>query len=543
MRDRWPLIQRGFFPETLPPCFTSVDLKRALSGLIRNLKTKELHNGRQTDYVRYSGTKHDGNRRYYGTPNPISYFYVASFIADHWSEFEAQFALSRFSVSQPKLGKPTDDRPIIVQSLSELTTIASKKLGRSAFLLKTDIAQFFPSIYTHAISWSAHGIKEAKADRARNSKVNHFNKLDFFTNSCQLGETRGLLVGPDAFRLIAEYIAAGLDNDFFSRQENFVIGAARHVDDYYVGVRGEPEALAALSVLRDVLQRYNLHINDTKTRVMPGIEPLNDLWAQALRKEAREITERLWSRDTNNIILFYDRALTQAKEVRSDSPVKIALRAFDQIKIYDSTLWDTMEPYFQRTMFHHPHCIDYVALIVAKRVARGNSIDTTGWKDAAYDLIQRHLQLNHHQEVVWLVWLLIVGKLELTNQLVASLSNNDNAHISSLVVAAFTDGLIPRKRPIQLGSELATTDQHWLLNLVAKAKGYSRAPFSGGLSAEFQHLATKEVRLIDFKAHMKTMQAENAKAISRSRYGYDSDNYNDESDQFGDHDFFKDDNF
>ena len=198
MQDRWPLIQRGFFPETLPPCFTSIDLKRAFSGLIRDLKAKELRNGRHTDYVRYSGTKHDGNRRYYGTPNPISYFYVASFISDHWPEFEARFTNSPFSVSQPKLGKPTDDRPIVVQSLSELTTIASQKLGRSAFLLKTDIAQFFPSIYTHAISWSAHGIDKAKADRAPSSAENYFNKLDFFTHSCQLGETRGVLVGPES---------------------------------------------------------------------------------------------------------------------------------------------------------------------------------------------------------------------------------------------------------------------------------------------------------------------------------------------------------
>lgn len=537
MRDRWPLIQRGFFPETLPPCFTSVDLKRAYSGLIRDLKAKELREGRQTDYVRFSGTKHDGNRRYYGTPNPISYFYVASFIADHWPEFQARFTSSPFSVSQPKLGKPTDDRPIIVQSLSELTTVASKKLGRSAFLLKTDIAQFFPSIYTHAIAWSAHGIDNAKADRKRDSVANYFNKLDFFTHSCQLGETRGVLVGPDGFRLIAEFIAAGLDADFVANQANFIIGAARHVDDYYIGVRGEPEALAALSVLRDILQRYSLHINDAKTRVMPGIEPLNDVWAQALRKDAREITARFWSRNVNDIILFYDRALTQAKEVHSDSPVKIALRAFDQIKIYDSPLWDTMEPYLQRTMFHHPHCIDYVALIVAKRVARGRSVDNQGWKEAAYDLIHRHLLLNHHQEVVWLAWLLLVTKLEVTDQLVADLSKNNNAHIRALVVAAFTDGLITRRPPIKLGSKLATTDQHWLLNLVARARGYSNATFSGGLSAEFQHLAKKRVRLIDFKAHMKAMQETNVRAISRTRYGYDSDYDDEEPEDFDIDDF------
>lgn len=289
MKDRWGLIQRGLFPETLPPCYTSIDLKRAFSGLVRTLKTKELHKGRQSDYVRYNGTKHDGSRRYFGTPNPISYFYVANFIANHWVEFEARFNSSPFSVSTPRIGKPTDDRPVIIPSLSELTTVASKKLGRSAFILKTDIAQFFPSIYTHAIAWSAHGVDIAKADTSPTSVTNYFNQLDFFVRNCQLAETRGVLVGPDAFRLVSEYIASGLDSEIFADTGGHIIGAARHVDDYYIGLGSEIAALATLSVLRDKLQRYSLHINDAKTKTMLSTEPLNDIWAQSLRRESREV--------------------------------------------------------------------------------------------------------------------------------------------------------------------------------------------------------------------------------------------------------------
>jgi hypothetical protein len=83
MKNRYALIQRGLFPETLPPCFTSEDVKRALRGIVPSVRAKEFHNKRSTDYVRYNGTKHDGSRRYFGTPNPISYFYVADFIAEN----------------------------------------------------------------------------------------------------------------------------------------------------------------------------------------------------------------------------------------------------------------------------------------------------------------------------------------------------------------------------------------------------------------------------------------------------------------------------
>lgn len=182
-----------------------------------------------------------------------------------------------------------------------------------------------------------------------------------------------------------------------------------------------------------------------------------------------------------------------------------------------------MEPYLQRTLFHHPHCIDYIALLVAKRIAIGSDIDREGWRDASYELIERHLPLNHHHEIVWLVWLLLAAKLDITEQLAAALSQNGNAHIRALVVAAYVETLIARKPPIRLGGRLATTDEHWLLNLVARAKGYSGATFSGSLSAEFQHLADKRVNLIDFESHMRSMRKVSTKAISLSRYGYDGD--------------------
>ena len=293
------------------------------------------------------------------------------------------------------------------------------------------------------------------------------------------------------------------------------------------------EALVALAGLRDTLHRYNLNINDAKTKVMPGIEPLNEVWAQDLRFESRRL--RGYPKPIEDIVLFLNKALGIARELGSDSPVKIALRTMDQIRAYSRLDWDTIEPYLQRTLFHHPHCIDYVALLVVKRVALDRDIDREGWGKAACDLLMRHLPLNHHHEVVWLSWLMLSARLEIADDLVADLSANENAHIRALVIAAHIDGRIKRRPPIKLGSKLATTDSNWLVNLVAKATGYSGASFSGQLSAEFDHLAKKKVKLIDFKAHMKAAQETTAHAISRTRYGYDSDD--DDSDYDYDYSF------
>ncbi|WP_147399874.1 RNA-directed DNA polymerase [Brevundimonas sp. LPMIX5] len=535
MKNKYGLLQKGLFPETLPPCFSTVDLKRALRGIVPEVRAKELHK-RPTDYVRYNGTKHDGSRRFFGSPNPISYFYVADFVSKNWRTFDERFTASPFSVSRPREGQDTDDRPVIIPSLSELTTEASKKIGYSPFILKTDIAQFFPSIYTHSISWSAHGIERAKKDTEVSSKDLPFNRLDFLVRNCQLAETRGVLVGPDAFRLVSEFIAAGIDGELFDAVGAEIVGAARHVDDYYLGLQSETAAIVVLSKLRELLQRYNLNINDSKTKILSGLEPLNDLWAQELRQESRNLNGyNVYVTDTvDDIVLFINKALDLSATFKTDSPVKIALRTLDQIRLYRKDEWSVVEPYLQRIIFHHPHCIDYAALLVVKRVALNKKIDSEGWTAAVHHLVLRHLAFNHHHEVVWLLWLLLCCRLDIPDELVTALIASPNAHIRSLVVAGFADGRIARKPKLSLGGKLPSTDQNWLLNLQARSVGFSKASFGGSMSAEFEHLANRNVVLIDIQDHLDKVQKGSVHAISRTRYGYDrqDDDYYD----FGDDD-------
>lgn len=145
-------------------------------------------------------------------------------------------------------------------------------------------------------------------------------------------------------------------------------------------------------------------------------------------------------------------------------------------------------------MFHHPHAIDYAALLVVKRVAEGQPIDRDGWKEAAYDLIRRHLALNHHHEIVWLLWLLLTVDLEVSEQLATECCRNQNAHILSMLAAANQKGMLGRRPDICFKNKLASTDDEWLLDLVSRSSGFTKAAFGGSLAEEFEHLATKKVR-------------------------------------------------
>ena len=521
------LLNAGLFPETLPPCFISKKAEKAFSGLVRDINKNQFH-AKKTDYVRYSVTKHDGSRRLFGTPNIVTYFHISRFIFKHWGKFEENFALSKYSIGRPKLMDEGEDRAVKVPSLSELSKHASKNLRYAPYVLKSDIAQCFHSIYTHSIPWAIHGIEQSKSDRKQQSAENFFNALDFFIRNGQRGHTRGVLIGPDAYRLVAEFVLARIDEELHNAAEEEIVGAARHVDDYYIGIKSESDAQFVLSKLREILATYELHLNDQKTHILSSIEPINDLWAQRLKDHTRRLRPN--SCDSSDNVIDDDtieRAITEAvvtaQKIASDSPLKILFRSFDEVGAYNSPNWEYIEQNMLRIIQKHPHSLDYACLLAAKRHAIGEEINTNDWRDVAEIIIKRGLAFNHHHEVAWMLWLMIVTGIEINEALVEEISKSKNAHILSMLVQAYVDGKIAHKPKIKLGSRLSSVDENWLLNLVSKSQGYSGLSFSGAYSDEFEHLATKKIKLVDFKDHIQKIEKRSSQAISRTRYGYDDD--------------------
>ena len=133
MKTRFSLINAGLYPETLPPCFISKDAKRAFRGIVKSLDDRKFHE-RKTEYVRYNATKHDGSRRFFGTPNIVTYFHISSFIWKNWKAFEKNYELSTFSIGKPKLMGDGEERSVKVPSLSELSKHASSNLRFAPFI-------------------------------------------------------------------------------------------------------------------------------------------------------------------------------------------------------------------------------------------------------------------------------------------------------------------------------------------------------------------------------------------------------------------------
>jgi len=528
--DKYRLLGQGLFPETLPPCFDGSDLKRSLRGIVPTLRSRRFFK-RTAPLIHINGTKHDGSRRRFSTPNPIQLFHVCEFISNHWNEIDEKISNSPLVVSKPRPAPVTADRPIIIPSLSNLTTEASEKLRYSPIIVKADISQFFPSIYTHSIPWVAHGRELAKKDTNCESKVIYFNQLDYFVQHCQSSETRGVGVGSDAFRIIAEYIGSEIDRRLVDMSGDHLIGGARHVDDFFLGVKTESDAQIVLSNLRSVLSDFHFQLNDAKTKIISGLEPLNETWAQNLRKEVRGLDE--FFNPPDEIIRILNGATELATKINSDSPIKIFLRGVDDSSMYGRNLeWLSIEPYLQRICFHHAHCVDYVFLILVKRAAIGEQFDVSGWSFVASELIRRGMAFGHDHEIIWAFWLLLTLGIVIEEELVDSLLSYGNSMINSMILVAYINGLINRKPRLKYGASIDSEGPNWLEGLIARCAGYSKARFKGSFAGEFDHLADRGLQLIDFVSHKEKMRDRLTDAISHTRYGYDAKDEDDDDDGF-----------
>jgi hypothetical protein len=389
--------------------------------------------------------------------------------------------------------------------------------------------QFYPSVYTHALCWAAHGKARCRDDRANNSKNNRFNRLDFFIQNAQSGQTRGILVGPDAYRIVAEFLAVKVDQGLAKRAGPLVVGAARHVDDFYVGVRTEADATAVLSNLREALYEYELHVNDLKTSIVPGIAPLDDPWAPRLRSSSEQL---MTDSSEERIASFLNDAVSLSTELKTQSPLKLAVRRADRYKLYRSPYFDMVENHLQRMIYHFPHAIDYICLFVTKRIAIGESIDRSGWTEIVNSEVMRHLILGHHHEACWLFWLAIMCGLALEARVIDEIPKHTNQHLLAMAVAASTLGKCDRPR-IRFSNRIASDNGSWLVNLVSRSVELTRAPFSGCYADECEHLAKKNLKLIDFEAHLARVAVANVSAISNVRFGYEDEDSEDEIEDEG----------
>lgn len=148
------------------------------------------------------------------------------------------------------------------------------------FVVTTDIANFFPSIYSHALEWAAHGKTESKDNRS--NQRNHWGyELDKLQRSTKDNETNGILIGPHSSNILSDIILCKVNEKL--RNKGF-IQFYHYVDDYTYFAKDHDDAKSFIREFTLVLKDYELMPNEKKTKILPMADALEESWVLDLNQ-------------------------------------------------------------------------------------------------------------------------------------------------------------------------------------------------------------------------------------------------------------------
>lgn len=316
---RLALLQKNYFPNhrsrspELPPFLHTRNLTPVIANeIIQAGPPSRPYKG--CDYTLYTLTRFNGGPRVCGIPHPYPYCVLVSRIHTDWTRIEAQ---TQSSVSEIQ-ARPHPDGPLFIIDYGTHASKSRRYLDNqsgASYVAKTDISNFYPSLYTHSIPWSIVGIDVAKGN-TNNSLW--YNALDRDLRQCRRAETNGVSVGPGTSSLMAEIVLTQIDR---ALQQRF--NYQRYIDDYTCYTQTRDEAQDFLNTLERELAKYSLYLNFKKTAILHLPAPEIPVWIDDLR-----INTVL--HDENNfyeIKLFLSRALDVAEKNPDGSVLKFALHS------------------------------------------------------------------------------------------------------------------------------------------------------------------------------------------------------------------------
>ncbi|MGR3764103.1 RNA-directed DNA polymerase [Rossellomorea sp. NS-SX7] len=172
------------------------------------------------------------------------------------------------------------------------------------FLMKLDIQDCYPSIYTHSYKWLvSNKIYDSKKLSNSNSI---YKNIDSFLQNINGSKTNGILVGPEISRLLAEFLFIHLDQilimnlseeKLFINKDYYIY---RFVDDFFIFTNSAEVEDTIRNEINNLLNRFQLKINHSKLTKFNKENNVNE-WKNDIGKMVSEI-EGIFTNEVNVFI-------------------------------------------------------------------------------------------------------------------------------------------------------------------------------------------------------------------------------------------------
>lgn len=461
----YDFIHRGYFPKELPPAFNTYlfavqyeDVHKEWSAINSNPSSRlpKKPSEKDSDYkerisifkdpvsipVLYSYAKGRISRRDLSILNPINFLDLALCIDANQQDIHKILSQSTFSQSIPTYDIYINKRCYRPNNHS-VWSLTQKKLSLSQgklYELKLDISTFYPSIYTHSITWSVIGKEKAKSlwrqhgdkciaapSNAEEQLYNIAHQLDHCVQRCQDKQTHGIPIGPDTSFIISEIVATYIDKELghcFPK-----LKGCRYYDDYTLYVDTKEEASAVIYKIQNIISEFGLTLNENKIAINEAPKPFIEDYVEELAPfnfEAQNQTKAL-TKYFNALWRFCD-----AHPNKANTIIKYGLRPLESASLKVQSLdIHVFESLLYKTALIEPSALNQVCELIIKK---GYTPTKSSLEELAKAIIANHAPLNHHHEVSWALWIIKKYDLSLSKDLIKWIFGMDNAVCSLLTL-------------------------------------------------------------------------------------------------------------
>ncbi len=352
------LLKYGLFSEKLPPFLSS----ESFYDYCENRKPNLCFSGKERLYACFNAMRDSNVPRNIGIPNPFAYQLLCESLKNNWESIKKHFKENtendKEKISRIHIRKLDNKKVLFEMNYKNIEKDGSPEpdffLG-SKYLVKADISNCFPSIYSHSIPWALVGRNVAKQNRR---PTDWYNELDKKIRNLKHGETTGLLIGPHASNLIAEIVLTSVDRELSGTWKKYT----RHIDDYKCYVSNEEEARKFLLDLNEELRYYNLTLNHKKTEIIKLPSSTDNQWVRLLLAHPIHLKKGMLNyKDIKN---YLDTLIDIIKEFDENS----AILNYAIKMVYKRILSENAKQYLVKTILHWALIYPYLVFLIEKCV-------------------------------------------------------------------------------------------------------------------------------------------------------------------------------
>ena len=337
-----------------------------------------------------------------GIPNPFCYELLCRCIRDNWEALKTFFYKRTkgqvHKVSRLHIRTMNDTKALFkmnYKSLSERCNPVVPKIisdaGFSArYMVETDIAKCFPSIYSHALVWALKDKKWAKEHKDDTSSWQM--KLDTFTRNVKYGETNGLLIGPHASNLLSELILTRVDESLAQEYKYL-----RHIDDYNCYVETYEEAERFIVEQRKALKEYGLSLNESKTKIHELPVVSEDDWVRRLNNFTSLLPkERL---ELQHVRSLLDYVIELEKKTKNDAVISYVMSV-----VKNMSMTEPARNYYCQTILHLASLHPYLYRFLDERLFIPFSPELDIIKKFSNRMFKHGLNVHNYEEVSYAIY-------------------------------------------------------------------------------------------------------------------------------------------